>query len=455
MSNLIDKRGYKSIVVIADLVIIFFSYVLAFYIRYEEIPARNWQSFLSLSPWILLTSLFFITIYELYSFNRKSIWDLLRGIFVSVTFISFITMSVSFLVREFALPRSVILLDYFITIILLVSWKALFMKIARRDPQGTVLLIADEDEAQKLISQMKHPLVKVSQINRITPSTPIAKINELIQNQKTSFVLLSSNIEEDKKAKIIYFSMKCNKMLYVVPSLYDLLLSKSLITSLDDTMVIAVKPFGLTYDERVLKRILDILASGLLLVWTSPVMLLVWLIIKLESPRSKALYKQLRVGENNKEFILYKFRSMVENAEKETGPVLAVKNDARITKIGKFLRVTRLDELPQLVNVLKGNMSLVGPRPEREHFIKILSEQHHSYHYRNTVKPGITGYAQVMGRYTTDVEDKLRFDLYYIRNYSLWLDIIILLRTFVVLLDRTKAEGTTNKVPQKNISIKL
>jgi lipopolysaccharide/colanic/teichoic acid biosynthesis glycosyltransferase len=140
---------------------------------------------------------------------------------------------------------------------------------------------------------------------------------------------------------------------------------------------------------------------------------------------------------------------MITGAENKTGPVLATSDDDRITKVGKFIRSTRLDELPQLFNVLKGDMSLVGPRPEREFFIKQLSQEYYHYGYRNRVQPGITGYAQVMGKYSTGVEDKLRFDLYYIRNYSLWLDIIILLKTFLVIFDRSKSEGTGD-TPEEN-----
>ncbi|BAB07369.1 teichuronic acid biosynthesis (glycosyltransferase) [Halalkalibacterium halodurans C-125] len=180
--------------------------------------------------------------------------------------------------------------------------------------------------------------------------------------------------------------------------------------------------------------------------------LLVAILIKLEDPKGSIIYKQERLGKDNKPFMIYKFRSMVEGAEKKTGPVLATQNDDRITKVGKFIRATRLDELPQLFNVLKGDMSLVGPRPERSFFIEQLSKEHLDYAYRNTVQPGITGYAQIMGKYSTEAEDKLRFDLYYIRNYTFWLDIVIMLKTFTVLLDKTKAEGTDSKKKWKRAS---
>jgi lipopolysaccharide/colanic/teichoic acid biosynthesis glycosyltransferase len=153
--------------------------------------------------------------------------------------------------------------------------------------------------------------------------------------------------------------------------------------------------------------------------------------------------------------MIYKFRSMVMNAEALTGPTLAEQNDNRITKTGKFLRATRIDELPQLINVLAGHMSIIGPRPEREFFIQQFTKSNKSYQYRNTVKPGITGYAQIMGKYTTDVENKLRFDLYYIRNYSFWMDLVILLRTINVVLDKTKAEGGATKPAKETKTIQM
>jgi lipopolysaccharide/colanic/teichoic acid biosynthesis glycosyltransferase len=147
------------------------------------------------------------------------------------------------------------------------------------------------------------------------------------------------------------------------------------------------------------------------------------------------------VGRNGVEFTLYKFRTMVADAERHTGPVLATANDPRITKIGAFLRATRLDEFPQLFNVLRGEMSLVGPRPERPHFVQQFCEQIPGYEFRLAAKPGVTGLAQVFGSYSTSPARKLSFDLRYITKYSLLMDIRILLRTIAVLLRREQAEG--------------
>ncbi|MDG5786694.1 sugar transferase [Evansella sp. AB-P1] len=453
MPNMTELRNHKFIIIVVDLLCILAAYVGAFYIRYLDFPQRNWDSFMALLPWILLIGLFFITVYELYALDRKNtIWDINVKIFVAVTFMAFLTMSASYLFREFAMPRSVILIAYFFMIILLVLWKLTYLKLTRGNVVGKVLLIGDDESTQRVIGKIKHPMLKGTRVKHIQPTTSMDKINHHIK--QVDFVLLTTNMSKEKKAEIIYHAMENNKLVYVIPSLYELLLQRSNVSPLDDTLVMSVKPFGLTWDQVMLKRLFDIVSSAVILILISPLLLVVSLLIKLEDSKGSVVYKQERYGKDNKPFTIYKFRSMIEGAEKSTGPVLATENDARITKVGKFIRSTRLDELPQLFNVLKGDMSLVGPRPERGFFIKQLSKEYYHYGYRNSVQPGITGYAQIMGKYSTEVDDKLRFDLYYIRNYSFWLDIVILLKTFIVLFDKTKAEGTATNESKKNVQSK-
>lgn len=183
------------------------------------------------------------------------------------------------------------------------------------------------------------------------------------------------------------------------------------------------------------KRVLDIItALGLLLIST-PFFLIIPPLIKLSS-KGPIFYQQIRAGKNNKPFRIYKFRSMVTDAEKE-GPRWASKNDSRVTKIGKIIRKTRIDELPQLWNVLQGDMSLIGPRPERPEFIEMLSKNLPGYHLRHYVKPGVTGWAQInhpYGASLADAKEKLQLELYYLKNGSLWLDFKILFRTVFVVL---------------------
>jgi lipopolysaccharide/colanic/teichoic acid biosynthesis glycosyltransferase len=187
---------------------------------------------------------------------------------------------------------------------------------------------------------------------------------------------------------------------------------------------------------QISKRCLDIVLSVYTLLIIGPLMALIALIVRLESP-GPAIFRQERVGCCGKRFIVYKFRSMREDAEKHTGPMWAQVNDNRITAVGAILRKCRLDELPQVFNVLKGDMSVIGPRPERPYFVELLNSKVPYYDLRHKVKPGITGWAQVMYRYGASVEDayeKLQYDLYYAKNASLLFDLRILLKTFKVVI---------------------
>jgi exopolysaccharide biosynthesis polyprenyl glycosylphosphotransferase len=189
------------------------------------------------------------------------------------------------------------------------------------------------------------------------------------------------------------------------------------------------------------KRILDILISISLLVFTGPLMILVALAIKCES-RGPVLYRQQRIGSDNGVFTLLKFRSMICNAEPDGKPVWASENDIRVTRLGRLIRCTRIDELPQLLNVLRGEMSIVGPRPERPYFVHQLNAITPLYMKRHSVKPGITGWAQVNYPYGASIGDairKLEYDLYYIQNWSILLDLKILLATIGVVILRRGA----------------
>lgn len=198
--------------------------------------------------------------------------------------------------------------------------------------------------------------------------------------------------------------------------------------------------FGLVHNPVGLrvKRLVDLFLSLLLLLIVWPFMLLTAIAVKLESA-GPAVYSQVRTGVDGEHFVIYKFRSMRTDAEKD-GAKWASQNDSRITRVGKFIRLTRLDELPQLWNVFRGDMSFIGPRPERPEFNSELEKQIPFYNLRHLVRPGITGWAQVLYPYGASVEDskeKLQYDLFYIKNYSLFLDFVIVLKTIsVVILGR-------------------
>jgi sugar transferase (PEP-CTERM system associated) len=194
--------------------------------------------------------------------------------------------------------------------------------------------------------------------------------------------------------------------------------------------------FKMSALRRMVKRLGDVAVSSILLVATAPLMLVTATLIFLESGRP-IFYRQRRVGRNGAEFDILKFRSMVQNAETKSGPTWAGRNDPRVTRLGRIIRQFRIDELPQLINVLRGEMSFVGPRPERKHFVVQLEKEIEYYSLRTTVRPGLTGWAQVMYRYgatTEDAREKLKYDLFYIKNASALYDLWILLKTVKVVV---------------------
>ncbi len=220
---------------------------------------------------------------------------------------------------------------------------------------------------------------------------------------------------------------------HVVPSPYESMINTGAVVSRGDIALVQ-----LTSGERkvrgVIKRSFDLVCALLGLLLLAPLFLFVAALIRVASP-GPAFFIQERVGRRGKTFRLYKFRTMVINAESATGPVLANgKNDPRLTRVGRFIRMCRIDELPQLINVVRGEMSLVGPRPERPYFVKKYEASTPAYRRRHSVRPGITGLAQVLGGYHTDPRDKLRFDLIYVTHQSIWLDLTILYRTLAVVL---------------------
>lgn len=218
-------------------------------------------------------------------------------------------------------------------------------------------------------------------------------------------------------------------------SFYEEKTGKLLIENIQPSWFLYSDGFRITPFLRFYKRGFDILLSLFGIMLVLPLWPVVALLVKFDSP-GPIFFRQVRVGEREKNFTVYKFRTMRQDAEKETGAVWAVQDDPRVTKIGKFLRKSRIDELPQLYNVLMGDMSFVGPRPERPEFVERLNRKIPYYSKRHFMKPGVTGWAQVCYPYGASDEDaleKLRYDLYYIKNYSLWLDFLIILETVKVV----------------------
>jgi sugar transferase (PEP-CTERM system associated) len=219
------------------------------------------------------------------------------------------------------------------------------------------------------------------------------------------------------------------------PSFYEQLTGKLLIEHTNPSWFIFSDGFRVTAFKQIVKWVFDKICSIIGVILFSPLIPIIAVFIKLDSP-GPVFFRQLRVGKNDKNFWLYKFRTMVDNAESLTGAVWAQESDPRITRMGRILRKTRLDEIPQLFSVLKGDMSMVGPRPERPEFVDELKKVIPYYSERHFIKPGLTGWAQIKYSYGSSVEDaieKLRYDLYYMKHLSFFVDLLILSETFAVV----------------------
>lgn len=230
---------------------------------------------------------------------------------------------------------------------------------------------------------------------------------------------------------------------YVTPKISDILFRGADDIHMFDTPLLLSRNQGLSIDQRILKRTVDIVLSLLGIIIASPFMLIIACAIKLYD-RGPVFYKQERLTRDNRPFMIYKFRSMCVDSEAQ-GARLAAKGDKRVTPVGRVIRNIHFDELPQLFNILKGDMSMVGPRPERQEISDLYSEEIPEFVLRTKVKAGLTGYAQVYGKYNTTPYDKLKLDLTYIENYSLWLDFKIMLLTFKILFQKENTEGVNEE----------
>ena len=242
-----------------------------------------------------------------------------------------------------------------------------------------------------------------------------------------------------------------NIRIYTSPKISDVLISGSEQLHLFDTPIFLIREQPIRVELLAVKRLADILLSLLLIVLTSPIMLITALAVYFYD-RGPVIYRQLRCTRDMKEFYILKFRSMRTDAEKDGVARLAEKHDARITPVGRFIRSVRIDELPQLFNILKGEMSFIGPRPERPEKIAEYLETMPEFAFRTQVKAGLAGYAQVYGKYNTTPYDKLKLDLTYIENYSFWLDLKLMLLTLKILFTPDATEGVDAKQnkPQKD-----
>lgn len=259
---------------------------------------------------------------------------------------------------------------------------------------------------------------------------------ELLERLRKFDTIMLYQVREQVRVPLLTEGIRLGKIIYTTPRIEDILLTSFENRHMIDTPLLKARAEGSEYQG---KRLLDILLSSLLLLLFSPIMLLIAAGIRLEDG-GPVFYKQRRVTRDGKIFEILKFRSMIPDAEKDGAKACTV-NDERITRMGRIIRATRLDEMPQLVNILKGDMSVVGPRLERVEHVEEYTERLPEFAYRLRVRGGLTGYAQVYGKYNTSAEDKLKMDLMYIERQSLLLDLQLIFLTLKIIFLPESAEG--------------
>ena len=252
--------------------------------------------------------------------------------------------------------------------------------------------------------------------------------------------VIISDIPAHEKNQILKTCVDLDKRVYFIPKISDVITASSDILNHIDTPLFMVRDVGIGAVEGFVKRLMDVVLSGIALIVTSPILLITAVAIK-ANDGGPVFFRQERCTIGGKKFMILKFRSMIVDAEKDGRPHPAGEKDDRITKVGHVIRATRIDELPQIINILKGDMSIVGPRPERVEHVEKYTKDIPEFSFRSKVKGGLTGYAQVYGKYNTTALDKLKLDLIYIMNYSLLLDLQIIFETVKILFRKESTEG--------------
>jgi len=439
-----QSRLFFAVGIIIDAIVLHLVTLLTFYIRYfGEIHDANLNAYLSIFvPFIGIIILigYFNNLYRVEK-NISHI-DIIYGALKTVTIGYFIVVTYIFYSRAFAFPRTVILISWFLNTLAVASWRMILKSVrtATKTSVGTLVLgVSEETELMgrefERYSSNEYMIKEYIDVDKFSGfENLLEKLEKKIIEEKINLLIIST--EKLDRMEITRLFFRFNHMgvrIAIHPNLYEVLIG-----NIELKQIAGIPLLEIRIGERfpwyeILKQLVDVIASIIGLIITSPLILFCMIVIKLES-KGPIFYLQERVGKNKNIFKILKFRTMKIDAETTSGPTLATEDDPRVTRLGKFLRRTHLDELPQFYNVLAGQMSLVGPRPERPFFVEQYEKNIVAYEMRTFVKPGITGLAQVHGRYDSSVENKLRYDLVYINNMSPLLDIKIIILTVKSLL---------------------
>ncbi len=439
--------------IILDMMLVVLSYILASWIRLDFFDGDS-SNMAGVSEKTLLLALtyalmlfFLLSLFGFYNTTRtrRLTWKI-RTIFFAVTLSTLVATTVFFVFRLVDFSRGVILAFYVITLILLIG-KYAFMRLVLRRFRGKgynlkhVVIIGTGKLAQQYRDDIQeeselgyHLLGFIGNKNLLKEEDQylgtFSDLNSILATPDINEVVIALDPEEYNRLWAIIPACEKNGVKYsVIPFYNDIIPANPTIETIGHSKLINMRVNRLeNLGWAILKRSFDFITSLIGLILLSPLFLIIAIGVKRSSP-GPVFFKQIRVGYQRKVFKMLKFRSMRQNSEEDTA--WTTNEDPRRTKFGAFLRKTSLDELPQLINVLKGDMSLVGPRPELPHFVEQFKDTIPYYMVKHQVKPGMTGWAQVNGyRGDTSIEKRVELDLWYIDNWSMWLDAWILFRTF-------------------------
>jgi lipopolysaccharide/colanic/teichoic acid biosynthesis glycosyltransferase len=407
---------------IVDAFLINAAFLSSFVVRYGlNIPEINFLPYKNNFPFLTFIYMLALIYTRVFKNRFSSYWHLFKRTFNGLLLGTLFSISLLYVFRIIwsDFPSSIFVISFPIALLFIYLFNSRILKLSGRIKKKVIVI--GKQKSNGIIN--KKSLVEEKFIDTI---------EELLHCEDVDEVIICKQIHDTKQLNLlIYLLLRLKVNVVFNPSIYAELISGNVMN--DNSTHFLATFLGRKSDyEEFLIRALDIIGSLVMLIVLSPFIVLTALGIKLTSPGS-VLYKQKRIAKDGKTFTLYKFRTMIDNAERDSGPVLAKKNDLRVTKIGRFLRETRIDEIPQLINVIHGEMSLVGPRPERPHFVKC----HQSLReIRLAVKPGLTGFAQIRKHYDLHPNHKTKYDVLYIQKRSLLLNLYILFKTIHVVLLR-------------------
>lgn len=444
------KTSRKLVMLMGDIILISIAYILSVaLVLNRSVIVENTFVYTGLLPVLMSITGLLLNINGLYTILYRRFADVLLGTLAAHVCTMILVMALSFWFKEYAYSRWVLITALILQCIFLVFWRYVLWRAGRKMlSHMNIMLIGSKEECSRVyyrLQQQPQLNLKMKYI-----CTDLSNDRWKIAVENVEAVLLCNGIDNKSDAEIINYCYLHGRKVMFQPDMSELLCIGAELDKIDDIPVFRLHNLQPSLEVRTMKRILDICVSFIGFVCALPFMAATAVAIKIWDP-GPMLYSQIRTGKNGKDFKIYKFRTMRVDAEKYSGPMLAKENDPRITRLGRFLRAVRLDELPQIWNVLNGDMSIVGPRPERPFFVEKFTTEMPEYAYRHNVKPGITGMAQVYGKYNTTAFDKLVYDLMYIQQCSILADLSIIIQTVKVLFTKSATEGTGVKQEKLDI----